>query len=89
VPTFHDGPSPHTGQILEILDRYDATATSFCIGSHVAESPEPALRVADHGHSIENQKMSHRVLHELTADEFCYETGAAGQALSEVTGHRP
>jgi peptidoglycan-N-acetylglucosamine deacetylase len=87
--TFDDGPSPDTDRILEILDRYEVTATFFCIGAHVAENPKLALRVAERGHSIGNHTWSHRVLHELTADEFCYEIDATGQALSGATGRSP
>lgn len=87
--TFDDGPSPDTDRILEILDSYEVTATFFCIGARVAENPEIALRVADRGHSIGNHTWSHRVLHELTADELRYEIDATEQALSGATGRSP
>jgi peptidoglycan/xylan/chitin deacetylase (PgdA/CDA1 family) len=38
--TFDDGPHPEvTHLVLEELDRYDATATFFCIGKNVVENP--------------------------------------------------
>jgi peptidoglycan/xylan/chitin deacetylase (PgdA/CDA1 family) len=37
--TFDDGPSEGTGQILEILARYEVPATFFQIGANVDRLP--------------------------------------------------
>lgn len=45
--TFDDGPDPvHTRQVLEILERYGARATFFCVGQHVAALPDEVRRIA-------------------------------------------
>ncbi|GAB2810587.1 hypothetical protein GCM10022221_04990 [Actinocorallia aurea] len=58
--TFDDGPDPKwTPQILDVLAEYDAKASFFMIGGHVARYPELARRVLDEGHEIGNHTYSH------------------------------
>lgn len=44
--TFDDGPSTLTPRILDILEKYDATATFFVIGGQVDATTEPTIRRA-------------------------------------------
>ena len=44
--TFDDGPSTLTPHVLDILERYDATATFFVIGGQVDAATEPTIRRA-------------------------------------------
>ena len=39
--TFDDGPSSLTPQVLDLLEKYDATATFFVIGNQVDATTEP------------------------------------------------
>ena len=58
--TFDDGPIPEvTPQVLEILKRYDAKATFFCVGDNVRKYPQVYKRVLDEGHSTGNHSFSH------------------------------
>ena len=44
--TFDDGPHPLiTPLVLDILKRYDAKATFFCIGNNVEKYPETFERI--------------------------------------------
>jgi peptidoglycan-N-acetylglucosamine deacetylase len=59
--TFDDGPDPGiTPKVLELLDRFDAHATFFCIGERIREHESLARSIAAHGHSIENHTQHHR-----------------------------
>lgn len=51
--TFDDGPSKNSEEILDILDRYDAKATFFLIGSEIREENRGIIeRIVEEGHAI-------------------------------------
>jgi peptidoglycan/xylan/chitin deacetylase (PgdA/CDA1 family) len=58
--TFDDGPDPAvTPRILDLLDRYGAKASFFCIGRKAAAYPEIVREIARRGHSVENHSNRH------------------------------
>ncbi|MCE9639784.1 MAG: polysaccharide deacetylase family protein [Betaproteobacteria bacterium] len=58
--TFDDGPDPQvTPQVLDLLDRYHAKASFFCIGKKAAAFPATVTEIARRGHSVENHSYGH------------------------------
>jgi peptidoglycan/xylan/chitin deacetylase (PgdA/CDA1 family) len=58
--TFDDGPDPlTTPMVLDILDRYGARASFFCIGERVAAYPAIVSDIVKRGHSVENHSYRH------------------------------
>jgi len=58
--TFDDGPDPVvTPQVLDILDRYNARASFFCIGERAAVYPHLVKEIVRRGHSVENHSHHH------------------------------
>ncbi|MGE5383452.1 MAG: polysaccharide deacetylase family protein [Omnitrophica WOR_2 bacterium] len=58
--TFDDGPIPEvTPQVLEILKRYNAKATFFCVGDNVRKYPQVYDLILKDGHSTGNHTYSH------------------------------
>ncbi|RVU91493.1 polysaccharide deacetylase family protein [Flavobacterium columnare] len=57
--TFDDGPTEFTPLVLDLLAKYDAKATFFCIGKQIALYPEIAKRIVAEGHQIANHTYSH------------------------------
>ncbi|TSE05355.1 polysaccharide deacetylase family protein [Aquimarina algiphila] len=58
--TFDDGPHPElTYSILDVLDRFNAKATFFCIGKQIEKYPEVLKEIAKRGHAIGNHSYSH------------------------------
>ena len=58
--TFDDGPTPEiTTWTLEQLNKYNAKATFFCIGSNVEKHPEIFKTILKNGHSIGNHTHNH------------------------------
>lgn len=55
--TIDDAPSPHTGQILEILKRNDATATFFIIGNQVPQHENVLVDILVAGSELGNHAM--------------------------------
>ncbi|MEW4923540.1 polysaccharide deacetylase family protein [Algibacter sp. 2305UL17-15] len=58
--TFDDGPTPEiTEWTLDILKRYNAKATFFCIGANVEKYPSIFQQVLNDGHAIGNHTQHH------------------------------
>jgi peptidoglycan/xylan/chitin deacetylase (PgdA/CDA1 family) len=89
--TFDDGPDPDvTPIVLDLLDRYAAKATFFCIGQRVAAYPELVRDIIRRGHSVENHSYRHPYAF------ACYPLSALKREIEEtqreiyaITGSRP
>jgi peptidoglycan/xylan/chitin deacetylase (PgdA/CDA1 family) len=58
--TFDDGPHPEfTPKAIELLKKYDAKATFFCIGKNAEKYPELVKNILSEGHVIGNHSYSH------------------------------
>lgn len=87
--TFDDGPSPFTLEILDLLDKYDAKASFFCIGSQVLRYPEIAKKIVEKGHVIANHSMSHtNEMGFLSSGKVRIEIEAANRTIETATGKR-
>jgi peptidoglycan/xylan/chitin deacetylase (PgdA/CDA1 family) len=59
--TFDDGPIPETTPlILDILEKYNAKATFFCLGKNVEKHPELFDLIIQRGHTTGNHGYSHK-----------------------------
>jgi peptidoglycan/xylan/chitin deacetylase (PgdA/CDA1 family) len=89
--TLDDGPDPRvTPLVLDVLDRWQARATFFCIGRRVAAEPDLAAEMVRRGHRVENHTWSHPALFS------CYlpagqrrEIERAQEAIERTTGRAP
>ncbi|MDO5293925.1 MAG: polysaccharide deacetylase family protein [bacterium] len=76
--TFQDGPDiRYTGQLLELLRKYEIKATFFVIASNAINNPVMIKRMRKEGHSIQLHCLTHR--NALFMDPFTTE-----QHLSEA-----
>lgn len=58
--TIDDGPDPEdTPRLLDLLDRHQARATFFFIGTKAAVHPELVTEVLRRGHAVGNHTMTH------------------------------
>jgi peptidoglycan/xylan/chitin deacetylase (PgdA/CDA1 family) len=58
--TFDDGPCPEsTPVLLDLLDRYNFSATFFVVGKQVKKHPELLQQILARGHSIGNHSLRH------------------------------
>lgn len=58
--TFDDGPHEiATPFVLNLLEKYHAKATFFCIGKNVEEHPEIYKRIQAQGHTVGNHTHNH------------------------------
>lgn len=89
--TIDDGPDPQvTPQVLDLLDRYQAKASFFCIGVLAAKDPDLCREIVRRGHSIENHSQHHYTFFSLFGPtRIRREILVAQQILTEITGRTP
>lgn len=58
--TFDDGPIPQvTPWVLDMLSRFNAKASFFCVGQNMEKHPDILNRIKDEGHSIGSHTHHH------------------------------
>lgn len=89
--TIDDGPDPIvTPQVLDLLDRYGAQATFFCIGEKARRYPDLCREIVRRGHAVENHSQYHRhVFSLLGLRGLTTELQAAQDTFTALTGQRP
>jgi peptidoglycan/xylan/chitin deacetylase (PgdA/CDA1 family) len=88
--TFDDGPHPTlTPRILEILAKYNVTATFFMVGQNVFNYPEAARAVIEAGHEVGNHTFTHPHIANLNEKPIFDEIGRCEDALEELCEYRP
>jgi peptidoglycan/xylan/chitin deacetylase (PgdA/CDA1 family) len=72
--TFDDGPTPEiTNYVLDLLAKYKAKATFFCIGKNIILNQELAKRILSNGHKIGNHTMNHVNSWHVNSKEYLHE----------------
>ena len=69
--TFDDGPIPEvTPWVLEVLRKYNAKATFFCIGDNIPKHPEVYKQILAEGHSVGNHTFHHLKGTETSIEDY-------------------
>ena len=87
--TFDDGPSPVTGQVLDVLDRFGVKGTFFVIGENLktAAGQETVRRIVREGHSLGMHSDTHRYRKiYASVDAWLDDFAAVHQRISDITG---
>ena len=89
--TIDDGPDPEvTPLVLDVLDRYQASASFFVIGERVARYPDLANEIVRRGHSVENHSQRHSHLFSLYGPRaYRREIEHAQSSIRNATGSAP
>jgi peptidoglycan/xylan/chitin deacetylase (PgdA/CDA1 family) len=87
--TFDDGPSPFTGQVLDVLRAEHVRATFFLCGANAARYPELVRRIRAEGHEIGNHTWSHPYLYLMSEARIASEIDRTQDVLQKITGRRP
>jgi len=89
--TFDDGPDPRTTpHVLDLLDRYAAKASFFCVGENAAAHTAIVREIVRRGHSVENH--SHRHPHAFAFygwGAMRREVEVAQSILGSIAGRSP
>lgn len=84
--TFDDGPSDHTGEVLDILKANDAKATFFTTLHDSDQAKALYRRIANEGHTLANHTSSHDYSLYSNPQAFYADVDALDQYQKQVTG---
>ena len=85
--TFDDGPHPTwTPAVLDVLDRYEVTATFFVLGQNVSRFPAIIERMVEAGHEAENHTFDHIWLSKADREDIVAQVTSTDDALHAVAG---
>ncbi|SDB58004.1 polysaccharide deacetylase family protein, PEP-CTERM locus subfamily [Desulfonatronum thiosulfatophilum] len=76
----------NTSRILQILDKYQVTATFFILGWIAEKEPDLVRRIAGQGHVIGCHSYWHRNVFDLTPEEFRTDTERSKTLLEQLSG---
>ncbi len=88
--SFDDGPSENTYKVLDILQKYDATATFFLVGSAINEKSEGCLiRMVNEGHTMGIHTYSH-MCDEIycSVERYLDDFNIVYEQIYDITGKR-
>ncbi|AMC93307.1 hypothetical protein AOC36_04755 [Erysipelothrix larvae] len=86
--TFDDGPHMElTAQIMDILEKYDAHATFFVMGSRVEGREEILVDMLNRGHQLANHSWNHPNFTKLKPEEALEQVINTENALIKATGY--
>ncbi len=85
--TFDDGPSGKlTPQLLDLLEKYDVTATFFLLGKLANYYPDIVKRIADDGHELGYHSWDHTLFTQVGSQRIKDEYERFQTLLTEVSG---
>lgn len=84
--TFDDGPGKFTMQLLEQLEKYNARATFFMVGTNVSRFPETVKKMKEIGCELGNHTTNHARLTELDVAGIQSEINVTNQAIQNIVG---
>lgn len=88
--TYDDGPSNTvTNRILDVLQKYDARATFFVIGSRVDSNSAPLVRAYKMGCEIGNHTYTHINLPSYSNSSILNEVNKTNSVIKKYTGANP
>ena len=72
--------------ILNSLEKYNAKATFFVLGTWAEKFPDVVKNISDAGHEIANHSYAHHHPTKLNAQELANEINKCNEAIKNVTG---
>lgn len=88
--TFDDGPTPEVTQwTLEMLEKYNAKATFFCIGKNVESYPNIYKSILNKGHTVGNHTYNHLKGWKISHDDYIIDTNKASTYIKSALFRPP
>ncbi len=78
----------NTRKILSILEEHNIKATFFILGWTANKHPEIVKEIAQQGHEIGCHSYYHRLVYNLTPEEFREDTKKAKDTLEQISGNK-
>lgn len=88
--TYDDGPHPTvTHDILDVLEKYNAKATFFVVGSRISSYKDCIIREAQLGCEIANHTYNHTTLTSASNEKIASEIARTNNLVKSLTGKIP
>ena len=87
--TFDDGPNYHTGEVLDILEKYHIKATFFVLGCNISGHENFIRRMNQLGMEIGNHMYSHQLLTKLNDKQIMNELNMVDSSIYRIIGKKP
>ena len=76
-----------TGEILEILKKYDVKVTFFMTGGWMESYPEDVKKILADGHDLGNHSENHKHMERLSSEDCERELMKAHEKIESLTGY--
>ena len=87
--TFDDGPNYNTSKILEILNKYNVSATFFVLGSKISGHEKILEKMDEYGMEIGNHTYSHKLMTKMDNDSIIKEVKDTNEIIYNVVSKYP
>ncbi|MCD7741893.1 MAG: polysaccharide deacetylase family protein [Ruminococcus sp.] len=89
--SFDDGPSiSTTGEVLDVLQKHDITASFFVLGQNIIESTKALVKRAfDMGCDIQNHSYTHSAMADMDNLSIAKEIGDTSEKIVNIIGAAP
>jgi peptidoglycan/xylan/chitin deacetylase (PgdA/CDA1 family) len=84
--TFDDGPSAHTGKLLDFLKENDIKVTFFVVGERIPYYEEELKREVAEGHEIGYHSYDHTIQTTISTDRVTKDYEKTAKMLKDLTG---
>ena len=85
--TFDDGPALNlTPQLLDLLEKYDVTATFFMLGERLTYYPNIVKQIAENGHELGYHSWDHTLFTQTSAQRIQNDYAKFQSLLKEICG---
>jgi peptidoglycan-N-acetylglucosamine deacetylase len=86
--TFDDGPhKKYTPEVLDLLEKYNAKATFFVVGSQAHQNPEIILRMYEEGHELAIHTYTHPL--KTSIPNLMEEIKQTHETIFGISGYSP
>lgn len=85
--TFDDGPSKYTKEIVELLNKYNASATFFILGNKVENYHETLEFVLKNGNELGNHSYNHKQLTRLSEKDLNSQIDATNKIVKQTLNY--
>lgn len=78
-----------TGELLDILDKYNIKTTFFLVGQWVDKYPDSVKDISNRGHDVSNHSNTHPHMTKLSNEKMVEEIESCNKKIQDLTGKKP